>query len=87
MSEMKDEKYRKLTEYLVKTNLKEIRLTLVEIQNILDFPLDESAYKYREFWANCTASTKAFSWMDAGYEIVEADLKTGSLLFKKKDWM
>lgn len=84
---MKDEKYQKLVEYLKKCNQKEIRLTLTQIQDILGFPLDESAHKYREFWANCTASTKAYSWMDAGYEIIETDLKTQTLLFKKKDWL
>lgn len=84
---MKDEKYQKLTEYLQTTGKKEIHLSLSEIQEILGFPLDASAYQYREFWANCTASTKAYSWMDAGYEITEVDLKTGTLTFKQKDWL
>lgn len=84
---MKDEKYQKLAEYLKNCRQKEIRLTLDEIQDILGFPLDESAYKYREFWKNCTASTKAYSWMDAGYEIIDTDLNTKTLLFKKKDWL
>lgn len=84
---MKDEKYQKLTDYLQKTGKKEIRLTLTEIQDILGFPLDPSAYQYREFWANCTASTKAYSWMEAGYEITEIDLKSETLLFKQKNWI
>ena len=84
---MKDEKYQKLAEYLKNCRQKEIRLTLDEIQDILGFPLDESAYKYREFWANCTASTKAFSWMEAGYEITETNLKEQTLTFRKKDWI
>ena len=84
---MKDEKYQKLAEYLKNCRQKEIRLTLDEIQDILGFHLDESAYKYREFWKNCTASTKAYSWMDAGYEIIDTDLNTKTLLFKKKDWL
>lgn len=84
---MKDEKYQKLTEYLQKTDKKEMKLTLAEIQKILGFPLDPSAYQYREFWANCTASTKAYSWMEAGYEIVEIDLKAETLLFKQKNWI
>ena len=84
---MKDEKYQKLTEYLQKTGKKEIRLSLSEIQDILGCPLEASAYQYREFWANCTASTKAYSWMDAGYEITEVDLKAETLTFKLKDWL
>ena len=84
---MKDEKYQKLAEYLKNCRQKEIRLTLDEIQDILGFPLDESAYKYREFWANCTASTKAFSWMEAGYEIIKTNLKEKTLTFRKKDWI
>ena len=84
---MKDEKYSKLTEYLTKCNQTEICLPLQEIQKILGFPLDESAYKYREFWANCTASTKAFSWMDAGYEIIETNLNEKTLTFRNTDWI
>lgn len=84
---MKDEKYQKLEEYLQKSGKIEIRMTLSEIQEILGFPLDPSAYKYREFWANCTASTKAYSWMDAGYEIIELDLKNETILFKQKAYL
>ena len=84
---MKDEKYQKLEEYLQKSGMIEIRMTLSEIQDILGFPLDASAYKYREFWANCTASTKAYSWMDAGYEIIELDLKNETILFKQKAYL
>ena len=84
---MKDEKYQKLTEYLLKNGQKEIHLTLEKIQEILGFPLDASAYQYREFWANCTASTKAYSWMDAGYEIITIDLKEKTLVFKQIGWI
>ena len=84
---MKDEKYQKLEKYLQKSGKIEIRMTLSEIQEILGFPLDPSAYKYREFWANCTASTKAYSWMDAGYEIIELDLKNETILFKQKAYL
>lgn len=84
---MKDEKYQKLTEYLLKNGQKEIHLTLEKIQEILGFPLDASAYQYREFWANCTASTKAYSWMDAGYEIIKIDLKEKTLVFKQIGWI
>ncbi|WP_442859669.1 DUF7662 domain-containing protein [Anaerotignum sp.] len=37
---------------------KEINLTLSQIRDIIGFPLDSSAYQYREFWANCTAVRK-----------------------------
>ena len=84
---MKDKNYQKLTDYLLQAGKTEIRLTLAEIQDILGFPLAPSAFQYREFWANCTASTKAYSWMEAGYEIVEVDLKTETLLFKQKNWI
>ena len=84
---LKDEKYQKLTNYLKNCHQKELCLTLKEIQEILGFSLDDAAFLYREFWANCTASTKAYSWIDAGYEITKVDLKAGTLLFKQKDWM
>ena len=84
---MKDEKYMPLTEHLKKTGKREILMTMNEIQDILGFSLDTSAFRYREFWANCTASTKAYSWMDAGYEITEINLKEGTILFHQKDWL
>ena len=84
---MKDEKYQKLTDYLNNCHQKELRLTMEEMQNILGFSLDDAAFLYREFWANCTASTKAYSWMDAGYEITEVDLKNRTLIFKQKNWI
>lgn len=84
---MKDEKYHPLTDYLLKQNKKEILLSLTEVQKILGFPLDPSAFQYREFWANCTASTKAYSWMEAGYEIIEIDFNSKTILFKQKDWL
>ena len=84
---MKDEKYQKLTAYLMQTGKKEICLNLYEIEEILGFSLDISAFQYKEFWANCTASTKAYSWMDAGYEIVEVNLKEKTIRFQQKDWI
>ena len=84
---MKDEKYMKLKNYLQETGKIEIRLSFSEIEKILDFPLDASAFQYREFWANCTASPKAYSWLDAGYELISLDLKEKTLVFKQKDWI
>ena len=84
---MKDEKYMPLSEYLQKAGKIEISLTFAEIEEILGFPLDASAFQYREFWANCTASTKAYSWMDAGYEITELDLSEKIITFKQKNWI
>jgi len=84
---MKDEKYQRLNEYLQKAGKKEILLSMAEIEEILGFPLDISAFQYKEFWANCTASTKAYSWMDAGYEITKVNLKEKTILFQQKDWI
>jgi len=84
---MKDKKFEPLADYLKNSRKKELCLTIAEIQEILGFPLDSSAFQYREFWANCTASTKAYSWMDAGYEIIQPDLKNGTILFRQKDWL
>ena len=84
---MKDEKYLPLTEYLKRTEKKELLLSMAEVEEILGFSLDTSAFQHKEFWANCTASTKAYSWMDAGYEIVEINLKEETILFKQKAWI
>ena len=84
---MKDEKYMNLKHFLQKSGKIEIRLSFSEIEEILGFPLDASACQYREFWANCTASTKAYSWLDAGYELISVDFKEQILIFKQKDWI
>ena len=84
---MKDEKYMNLKHFLQKSGKIEIRLSFSEIEEILGFPLDASAFQYREFWANCTASTKAYSWLDAGYELIFVDFKEQTLVFKQKDWI
>ena len=84
---MKDEKYMNLKHFLQKSGKIEIRLSFSEIEEILGLPLDASAFLYREFWANCTASTKAYSWLDAGYELISVDFKEQTLVFKQKDWI
>ena len=84
---MKDKKYMPLSEYLLHTGKMELKLTFSEIEEILGFPLDASAFLYREFWANCSASTKAYSWMDAGYEITDLNLAEKVITFKQKNWI
>ena len=84
---MKDEKFQPLADFLKNSQKTELTLTIQEIQDILGTPLDLSAFQYREYWANCTASTKAFSWMDAGYEITQVNLKDAVITFKMKDWI
>lgn len=84
---MKDEKYMNLKQFLQDSGKIELCLSFSELEKVLGFPLDPSAFQYREFWANCTASTKAYSWMDAGYELISVNLKEKTLIFKQKDWI
>jgi len=41
------------------------------------------AYRDESWWTNSTSSTHARSWLDAGWEVKEANLKEGFVVFKK----
>lgn len=76
-------KYRFLSDYLYKSGSDKVRLSFGEIENILNEKLPVSAYKHRAFWANTESHSIALSWMNVGYQTVEADLEKEIVVFEK----
>jgi hypothetical protein len=76
-------KYDPLRDYLAaRGHLPEVRLTLAEVGTILGSPLPNSAFDYREWWANQSDTTnrpQAAAWLDAGFVVgeVHQDRATG----------
>ncbi|PYI54042.1 DUF7662 domain-containing protein [Paenibacillus flagellatus] len=64
--------YKLLEKYLA--HKAEVRLTFLEIENILGFKLPASAYKHRSWWGNHESSTQALAWLNAGWEVAKVEL-------------
>ena len=62
-------KYRKLAEYLLFSNEMRVTLSYPQIEEILGFPLPNTARNYKpSFWANTNTQSYASSWMGVGYK-------------------
>lgn len=77
-------KYRFLSDYLHESNQSRIKLSYVDIENILKFKLPDSASTHRAFWANTTSHSIALSWLSVNYEVVEVDLENKYIVFEEK---
>lgn len=68
---MYEGKYRKLYDFLdgKEEKVAMLKLTVPEIEEILEFTLPESAFKYTSaWWANDPTHTQAGSWLEAGWK-------------------
>lgn len=65
------DQYLSLTNYLKNINQKRVELSFAEIENILKFQLPESARKHQQWWSNSLSHSQAYSWINAGYKVVE----------------
>ena len=80
-------KYAPLTTYLSKITSNEIRLSLSEIERIIDSKLPPSAYKYEVWWANDDEShSHRLGWINAGFEVSNGNQikSTREVIFKRK---
>ena len=75
-------KYLPLYEFLCASQKESIRFTFLEIENILESRLPQSAYIYREWWAN-GGHVEADAWLNAGYQVETVDLVTHYVVFSK----
>ena len=68
-------KYRGLTEYLLQSNQTIVTLSYSQLEDILGFPLPETARKFKQsYWANTETHSYASSWLAVGYKTrVNAD--------------
>lgn len=85
-------KYRRLEEFLSGQNVlknENVRLSIVEINNMLDFPLPSWAFnKSQDFWGtNLSGHTQKKAWMNNEYRVDTSELdwieKTGTVRFYK----
>ena len=60
-----------------------VTLSLARIDGLIGSNLPMSAYKDQDWWANSPSSVHGKSWLDAGWEVQEANLKEGVVVFKK----
>ncbi len=62
-------KYRGLAEYLLLSNETDVTLSYSQIEEILGFPLPNTARKFKQsYWANTNTHSYASSWMNVGYK-------------------
>lgn len=73
-------KYLPLYEFLCASQKESIRFTFLEIENILESRLPQSAYIHREWWAN-GGHVQADAWLNAGYQVDSVDLVNYCIVF------
>jgi len=78
-------KYEALTNYLkfraAFTNI--VKLSFAKIDGIIADNLPMTAYKNENWWSNTAANFHAKTWIEAGWETQEVNLKEGYVIFKK----
>jgi hypothetical protein len=77
-------KYRKLSAFFHNNEHKEITLSLEKIEVIINDSLPQSAFAYREFWANSTSRPIALTWLNEGYITTIIDLIKKEITFEKQ---
>ena len=79
---MRISKYQPLTDYLQKCRQETCTLTFERIEELLDFPLPQSAYQYTVWWMN-TNQTTCRHWLKAGYIITQYSMDQQYAVFQK----
>jgi hypothetical protein len=60
-----------------------VKLSFARIDGIIGENLPMSAYRSEKWWDNVPSSPHAKGWLDAGWEVQEANLKEGYIVFRK----
>jgi hypothetical protein len=60
-----------------------VKLSFARIDGLISSNLPMTAYRKEEWWSNSASSVHAKSWLDAGWEVQEVNLKEGFVVFKK----
>jgi len=77
-------KYDPLTHHLAALNLARIPMRFGELEQLLGFPLPNSARKHRAWWSNNPSnSVMTKAWLDAGYQSEQVDLEGEKLVFAR----
>jgi hypothetical protein len=63
-----------------------VKLSFARIDGLIGSNLPMAAYRDPSWWSNTSSSVHAKSWLDAGWEVQEANLKEGTVtLIKVRD--
>lgn len=77
-------KYAPLTGYLSSSGMDYIRMTFMEVEEVIGDKLPRSAFQYRPWWSNNPANhVNADSWLRAGYKTADVDMEERKLVFRK----
>jgi hypothetical protein len=60
-----------------------VTLSFARIDGLIGSNLPMDAYKDPEWWSNASSSIHTKSWLNAGWEVQEVNLKEGKVTFKK----
>jgi hypothetical protein len=60
-----------------------VKLSFARMDGIIGENLPMSAYRSEKWWDNLPSSPHAKGWLDAGWEVREANLKEGYVVFRK----
>ena len=60
-----------------------VKLNFARIDGLIGSNLPMEAYRDESWWSNTPSTAHAKSWLDAGWEIQEVNLKEGYVTFKK----
>lgn len=79
-----DSKYQPLWEFLSQSNQDEVILTFVEIEELMNDTLPDSAHKKRAWWSNRSkGALQASAWMEAGYRVEDVDFAQQRVTFRQ----
>jgi len=79
-----DSKYQPLWEFLSQSNQAEINLTFIEIEELMNDTLPDSARKKRAWWSNRSkGALQASAWMEAGYRVEDVDFAQQRVTFRQ----
>lgn len=67
-------KYIELLNHFSSQQLKFIRLTFDEIENIIGFNLPKSGYRYKAYWYPSKTHTICKAWTDNNYKMIHVSL-------------
>jgi hypothetical protein len=60
-----------------------VKLKFARIDGLIGSNLPMDAYRDPAWWSNASSSIHAKAWLNAGWEVQEANLKEGTVTFKK----
>jgi hypothetical protein len=76
-------KYIPLRDYLANYRASQLSLSLEHIEHIIDSKLEAAACAFKSWWENNRQNPQANAWLEAGWEVEDADLQRQIILFKR----